>query len=158
MIQEIEMTVADKKTLGQSIKLSISIGLLFCVALVIILGIIPAVIYFMGKQPPDGFVTRGLYILGLLFIPFLAISWKSLLKFIDIRQGKKIIIESGQYEIQKTESSVYIRTTDNQEQRFEIWDELIPLLDLTQPIQIEIAKISKEIIFISNNADNLLDK
>ena len=157
-MQETEMTAADKKTLRQSIKLSLIIGLLFCVALVLIVGIIPAVVFLIGRHLTDGFVNRGLFILGLLFIPLLAISWKGLLKFVDIRRGKKIRIESSQYEIQKTKSSVYIRTTDNPEQRFEIWDELIPHLNLTRPIKIEIAKISKTIIFISNDNHNLLDK
>jgi hypothetical protein len=157
-MEETEMTVADKRTLRQGIKLSLIIGLFFCGALVFIVGIIPAVMFFIGRQLTDGFVNRGLFILGLLFIPFLAISWKSLLKFIDIRQGKKIRIESSQFEIQKTKRSVYIRTNDNPEQRFEIWDELVPLLNLTRPIKIEIAKMSKTIIFISNDNHNLLDK
>ena len=157
-MQETEMTDTDKKTLKKSIKFSLIIGLLFVVAVVFIGGIIPVFIFLIGRQPAHGFVTRGLYILGLLFIPFLVISWKNLLKYIDIRQGKKLRIESREYEIQKTKNSVYIRTTENQEQSFEIWDELLPLLDLTQPIKIEIAKISKEIIFISNNTENLIDK
>jgi hypothetical protein len=158
VVQEAEMTVADKKTLKQSIKLSLIIALLFCVASVFIVAIIPTVMFLIGRDPAAGFVTRGLYILGLLFIPFLAISWKSLLKFIDIQQGKKLRTESPQFEIQKTKNTLYIRTFDNKEQRFEIWEELVPLLDLTQPIIIETGKISKEIIFISNNTDNLLDK
>jgi len=157
-MQETEMTVADKKSLRQSIKNSLIIGLLFCIALAFIVGIIPAVMFFIGRQLTDGFVNRGLFILGLLFIPYLAVSWKSLLKFIDIRRGKKISIETSQYEIQKTKRSVYIRTNDNPKHRFEIWDELVPLLNLTRPIKIEVAKISKTIIFISNDNHNLLDK
>ena len=89
------MTVADKKTLRQSMKLSLVIGFLFCISLTFIVAIIPAVMFFIGRQPTDGFVNRGLFILGLLFIPFLAIFWKSLLKFGDIRRGKKIRIESS---------------------------------------------------------------
>src|SRR5690606_2870260 len=62
---EIELNKNDKLRLRADIKISMVLGLLFSLALVIIVGLIPGVMFIFGKRPSDGFVTRGLYIIGL---------------------------------------------------------------------------------------------
>ena len=158
MTTETELTQADKKTLKEDIKISPIVGLLFCVVLVLIVAIVPALFLFFDKQPSDGFVTRGLFILGLLFIPFVAVYWKNILKFADIKSGKKLVIMSTNYEIEKTRSSVSLRLKDNDNRRIEVWEELLPLIDISKPLKIDITILSKTIIFISHDNKNLLNE
>jgi len=154
---ETELTQADKTTLKQDIKISLIIGLLFCVALVLIVAIGPAMFLLFGKHPADGFVTRGLFILGFLFIPFVAVSWINILKYADIKRGKKVAIMTTDYEIIKTKSSVSLRLKDNDNRKIEVWEELLPLIHTSRPLKIDIAILSKTIVFISHDNKNLLD-
>lgn len=156
-MQEVELTQADKLTLRQDIKVSLIIAFLFCFALVLIVAIIPGVLFLFGKCPADGFVKRGLFILLLLFIPFIAISWNNFLKYIDIRRGKKLEFVSADYEITKTKNSVSLRLKDNGNRDIEVWDALLPLIDITRPLKIDVAILSKAIIFISHDNKNLMD-
>ena len=158
MTTETELTQADKTTLKQDIKISLKVGLLFCVALVLIVAIGPALFLLFGKPPTYGFVTRGLTILGLLFIPFVAVSWKNILKYADIKSGKKLAIMTTNYEIDKTKSSISLRLKDNGNRKIEVWEELLPLIDISKPLKIDIAILSKTIIFISQDNKNLLDE
>src|SRR5690606_25673552 len=96
---ETELNKNDKLRLRADIKISMVLGLLFSLALVMIIGLIPGVMFIFDKRPSDGFVTRDLYIIGLLFIPFLAISWTNILKYIDLRQGKKLIFKTDDYDV-----------------------------------------------------------
>lgn len=157
MTQELELTQADKTTLKQDIKISLIVGLLFCVALFILVTVGPVLFVLFGYRPADGFVNRGLFILGLFFIPFFAVSWKNFLKYADIKRGKKLVIETTDYEINKSKSSVSLRLKDNENRKIEVWDELLPLIDVSRPLKIDIAILSKTIIFISHDNKNLLD-
>ena len=158
MTEEIELSQADKTTLKQNIKVSLIVGLLFCVALVLIVAIVPAFFLLFGKQPTEGFVSRGLLILGLLFLPFLGISWKNFLKYVDIKRGKKLVIVTTDFEINKTKSSVSLRLIDNDNRKIEVWEGLLPFINISKPLKIHIAILSKTIIFISHDNKNLLDE
>ena len=158
MTEEIELSQADKTTLKQNIKVSLIVGLLFCVALVLIVAIVPAFNLLFGKQPTEGFVSRGLLILGLFFLPFLVISWKNLLKYVDIKRGKKLAIVTTDFEINKSKSSVSLRLIDNDNRKIEVWEELLPFINISKPLKIHIAILSKTIIFISHDNKNLLDE
>jgi hypothetical protein len=156
LTKETELTKADKTTLKKDIRISLIIGLLFFVTLIVILAIGPTLFLLFGKRPTDGFVTRGLLIFALLFIPFAFVSWKNILKYADIKIGKKLAIVTTHYEIDKTKSSVSLRLNDNDNRKIEVWEELLPLIDITKPLKIEIAILSKTIIFISHDHKNLL--
>jgi hypothetical protein len=148
----------DKSQLRADIKISMVIGLLFSVALVIIVGLIPGVMFIFGKRPSDGFVTRSLYIIGLLFIPFVAVSLTNILKYIDLKKGKKIIIKTVNYDVINKKDSAYILTSGDNNQKIKIDNELVPFIKLSQPLTIEISKLAKMLLFISHDNDNLLDK
>lgn len=158
IMTEIELNSNDKLQLKADIKISMVLGLLFSVAIVIIVGLIPGVMFIFGKRPSDSFVTRGLYIIGLLFIPFLVISWTNILKYIDLRKGKKLIIKTDDYEIMSQKYTAYVLTHGHNKQKVKIDSELVPLIDLSQPLTMEISKLTKSLLFISQDNDNLLDK
>lgn len=155
---EADLNINDKLQLKADIKISMVVGLLFSIALIIIVGLIPGVMFIFGKQPSDGFVTRGLYIIGLLFIPFLVISWKNILKYIDLRKGKKLIIESDNYEVINKKDIAYILTRGDNKQKIKIDNELVPFIKLSQPLTMEISKLAKSLLYISHDNDNLFDK
>ena len=155
---EADLNNNDKLQLRADIKISMVLGLLFSLALVIIVGLIPGVMFIFGKQTSDGFVTRSLYIIGLLFIPFLAISWTNILKYVDLKKGKKIIIKTDDYTVINKKDTVYILTSSDNKQKIKIDNELVPFIKLSQPLTIEISKLAKSLLFISHDNDNLLDK
>ena len=158
LTEEIELSQADKITLKQHIKVSLIVGLLFCIALVLIVAIVPALFLLFGKQLADGFVNRCLLILGLFFLPFLAISRKNFLKYVDIKRGKKLVIVTTDFEINKTKNSVSLRLIDNNNRKIEVWEELLPFINISRPLKIHIAILSKTILFISHDNKNLLDE
>ena len=153
-----ELNSNDKLRLRADIKTFLVLGLLFSIALVIIIGLIPGVMFIFGKRPTDGFVARCLYIIGLLFIPFLAISWTNILKYIDLRQGKKQIFKTDDYEVINKKDTAYILTRGDNKQKIKIDNELIPFIKSSQPLTIEISNLAKSLLFISYDTDNLLDK
>jgi len=155
---ETELNSNDKLQLRADIKISMVIGVLFLLTLVIIVGLIPGVMFIFGKRPLDGFVTRGLYIVGLLFIPFLAISWTNILKYIDLKKGKKLIIKTDDFEVINKKDNAYILTRGDNKQKIKIDNELVHFIKLSQPLTIEISKLAKSLLFISHDNDNLLEK
>jgi hypothetical protein len=155
---EIELNQADRNNLKADIKVTLIIAFFFFLALVVIVGLAPLTMYLLGKTPTDGFGTRGLYILGLLFLPFLFISWTNVLKYIDLRKGKKFRFESSEYQIQKKRDSVIIRTSEPCKMKFEVFTDVDSRIDINKPLTIEYAPTSKTLFFISNDLTNSLDK
>ncbi len=133
-------------------------GLLFSIALVLFIALIPGVMLIFGKRTSDVFVTRGLYIIGLLFIPFFAISWTNIIKYIDLRKGKKLIFKTNDFELISKTDTTYILTGDHNRQKIKIHNELVPFIKPSQPLTIEISNLAKSLLFISHDSDNLLDK
>lgn len=155
---ETNLNSNDKLQLKADTKISMVLGLLFSIALVIIVGLIPGVMFIFGKRPSDGFVARGLYIIGLLFIPFLVISWTNILKYIDLKNGKKLIIKTDDYEIINKKDTTYILTLGENKQKIKIDNNLVPFIKLSQPLKMEISKLAKSLLFISHDNDNLPDR
>jgi len=153
-----DLTINDKARLKDDIKLSLIIGVIFSIALVILVGLIPLILFLFGNSPSDGFLTRGLYIIGLLFLPFLAISWDNLLKYIDLQKGRKLILKIIDYEIINKKGKVFIINKDNTKQKVEIDDKLVEFMDLAQPVTIELSPLTKSLLFISHDSNNWLDK
>ena len=153
-----KLNINDKLKLKTDIKISMVLGLLFSFALVVIVLLIPGVLFLFGKKPSDGFASRFLFIAGLLFVPFLLISWTNILKYIDLKIGKKLIIKTDNYELINKKDTAYILIRGDKKKKIEIDNELIPLINISQPLTIEISKFSKLLLFVSNDKDNLLDK
>ncbi len=156
-MNEIQLTQADKKRIKTDIKLTSIIGLIFCVALIVLVLIIPLILYFFGKTA-DGFGRRSLFIIGGLSLPFIAISWTNILKYIDLRIGKKMNIRTGDFEIKKTKEGFILKTKSPLKLKFDLWDEMPPLIKVTEPITFELTKLSKTLLFISQDTVNLLEK
>lgn len=155
---ETKLNDTDKLRLKADIKFFMVFGLLFFIALVIIVMLIPSVMFILGKRPSVGFVTRGFFIIGLLLIPFLAISWTNILKYIDLRKDKKLICKTNDYEVMNKKDTTYIMTHGDNKQKIKIDNELVPFIKPSQPLTIEISNLAKSLLFISHDTENLLDK
>lgn len=154
---EAELNSNDKLRLKKDIKMSLVFTFLFCTTLIIILGAILGIMLILGKQPIDGFIKRGLYITALLFIPFFVICCINLLKYIDLKKGKKLVFTTNNYEVinKKDNCSIVIKSYNSH--KIKINDELVPLIKLSQPLTLGISNLTKSLLFISHNNDNLLD-
>ncbi len=153
---EIELNQADKDNLNADIKLTLIFSFLFCLALVVIVGILPLTMYIFGASPADGFVSRGLQILSLLFLPFLFISWKNILKYFDLKHGKKFRFETSNYQIIKERDSVMIRTSEPRKLKFKVCSDVDTRININRPVTIEFVQKSQTILFISNDQTNTL--
>lgn len=154
---ERDLNSEEKLQLTGDIKLSILTGLLFSVAIMIFFGLVIGVMVFIGK-PSDGFKTRILYIIGISFLPLLAVLWTNILKYIDLKKGKKLIIETDSYEVISKKDTAYILTRGEKKQKIEIDKALVPYINPTQSLTMGISKLGRSLLFISHDSDNLLDK
>ena len=136
----------------------LTFGLLITIALIILVGLIPGIIFIFGKRPTEGFVTRGLYLIGLLFIPYLGLSWTNILKYIDLKKGKKLIYKMDDYEVVIKKDNTFILTRGDNKQKIKIDKGLVAFIKSSEPLTIEISNISKSLLFISHDNENLLDK
>ena len=155
---ELELNNSDKLRLKNDMKLSLILGLLFTIILVTILAIILGVLFLFGKQPTDGFVTRSLFCLAVFSITVVGISWKNVIKFVDLKKGLKIRFISKEYVIKKEKDEAFIIATDNDNQKIKIYDNMETYIQSPKPLIIEMTKLSKTLLFISHDTDNLIEK
>jgi hypothetical protein len=156
-MNEIQLTQADKNRIKTDIRLTSIVGLLFSVALIVFVFIIPLLLYFLGT-PTDGFGRRSLFIIGGLSIPFIAVSWKSIFKYLDLRRGKKINFQTSDYKIEKTKDGFVLTTKSPLKAKFDLYDNIPTLIKSADSITLEITKVSKTLLFISQGNENLLEK
>lgn len=155
-MKEIELTEENKITLKKHMKFDLFLVILFFSALALFVGIIPLILLIFLK-PAEGFLNRSLLIMCFLFIPFIGVIWKVLKINKDIRGGKKLRFEIEKFEIKKEKKSTVI--IDNRTQnKFKVDEYLIRFIETEKPIKIEIAKLSKELLFISNGEENYITK
>lgn len=156
---ELELSQADRKRIKDDIKLTSILGLIFSIVLIILVLIIPLILYFFNKTADaDGFARRSLLIIGGLSLPLIAVSWKNIFKYIDLRTGKKVNFNTIDYAIEKTKDGFVLTIKSPLKTKFDLYDEMPDLIKTTDPITIETTKLSKTLLFISNNSDNLLEK
>jgi hypothetical protein len=62
------------------------------------------------------------------------------------------------YEVINKKETAYLLTHGNNKQKIKINNELVPFINASQPLTIEISNLSKSLLFISHDRDNLLDK
>ena len=154
---EKELTDTDIKRIKDDIKLTLFLGLLFTIALIVVVFVIPVILTLL-KKPADGFIKRGLIIMGLLSLPFLGISWRNIVKYIDLRKGRKMNFKTSDYEIKKERDDFVLWIRTPMKLKFAIYDKLAKLIRLGEPITIESTKLSKTLLYISQDNENLLEK
>ena len=155
---EIELNNNDKLLIKADIKISMMLVLIVTIGFIILIGLILGIMFIFGTRPSDGFMTRCLKGVGLLFMPFLGLSWPNILKYIDLKKGKKLIIETDDYEVINKKDTAYILTHGDNKQKIQIDNRLIPLIKSSQPLTMEISRFAKSLLYISQDTENLLNK
>jgi hypothetical protein len=156
-MNEKKLNEVDKNRIKTEIKLSMILGLLFTIALIVVVFIVPSVLFFLNK-PSDGFIKRGLFILALLSFPMLLVSWKNVIKYIDLKRGNKIHFQTTDYEIKKEKEDFVLRVNTPSKMQFDLYDKLPDLIKFKEPITIEATRLSKTLLYISQGNGNLLEK
>lgn len=154
---EIELTQRDIKRIKSDIKLTLILGMLFTIGLIILVFIIPLILTLFNK-PADGFANRALFSIGLLSLPLIGISWKNLVKYIDLVRSKKISFKTTDYDIIKGKDGFVLSTKTPLKLKFDLYDKLPELIRLDEPIKIELTRLSKTLLYISQDGENLLEK
>ncbi len=91
-------------------------------------------------------------------LPLLWGSWENILKFIDLKRAKKILITTADYKIESKKEGAILLTTKRLRLKLDLYDAIVPLLRPNEPINIEISKLSKTLLFISHDKENLIEK
>jgi hypothetical protein len=155
---EKELTNADKKRIKDDISLTFIFVTLFVLAFILLFAIGFGVAYLFGVRPTSGFGTRVLIGIAALSFPIPLIAWKNIIRFIDIRRAKKLLITTSDYKIENKKDGPVLVTTTKPKLKLDLYDSIIPLLRPTDPINIEISKLSKTLLFISHDSENLIEK
>lgn len=83
---EVKLTNNDRLRLKAEIKISTILGLLFSFIIIICVGLIYGLMLAFDKRTSGDLSIPGLILIGLICIPFLAISWSNFIKFIDLKK------------------------------------------------------------------------
>lgn len=151
-----EITDYDRTRIRLDIKISIFFSsMIFGGILVLLLAAFVALYFF--TNPTAGFFNRALYIQSLLIALYFIFQWNNLLKYIDLKKGKKIRFETDSYKIKMNKNST-ILLTENPNMKFRIDDNIVPLIDQNKMLSLEFTKNSKTLLFLSNDNINLLDE
>lgn len=154
-MNEIQLTQADRETIKTDIKLTLIIGALFSVVLLVLVFIIPLILYFIGKTA-DGFARRSLFMMGSLLLPFIVVSWTNIVKCLDLIVGRKIKFQTTDYQIEKAKHGFVLTIKSPYKIEFDLPD-MPSILKVSDPITVEIAKLSKTLLLISQRNENLFD-
>jgi|JI10StandDraft_1071094.scaffolds.fasta_scaffold680100_2 hypothetical protein len=155
---EIELSKSDRERISVDIKLTMIIGTILVLAIVVLIGLIPFGLFLFGNAPADGFVKRGLFLLSFILLIYIALTWRNLIKYIDLRHGKKLTFRTNDYELRKEKDGLFLLTKSPLKLRLNLYDDLLSLIRQSDPLTIEISKWSKTLLFISHESDNLIDK
>jgi hypothetical protein len=158
LMKEFELNNADRERISVDIKLTIILGTLLVLAIIILIGLVPLGLFLFGKAPADGFVKRGLFILSFVVLLYIALTWRNLIKYIDLRNGKKISFRTTDYELKKEKDGLLLLTKSPLKLKLDVYDDLQNLIKQSDSLTIEISKLSKTLLFISHDSENLLER
>ncbi|MBT1705147.1 hypothetical protein [Chryseosolibacter indicus] len=153
---ESKLNRSDEKRIFDGIKLTLFFGFVVIIVSVLLIGLIPLLAHIFGREPSDGFLKRGLFILSLVLLFYLVVTWRNLIKFIDLNFGRKLTFTTSDYKIEKGKAGVILITISPLKLKLDLYDDLQTLIKQNEPITIEVSKFSKALLFISHGTENLL--
>lgn len=157
-MKEYELNSADRERISVDIKLTLVFGTLLVTAIFILIGLVPLGLFLFDKAPADGFAKRGLFILSSIGLLYITLTWRNLIKYIDLRNGKKISFRTTDYELKKEKDRLFLLTRSPIKLKLDVYDDLQNMLKQSDPLTIEISKLSRTILFISHDSENLLER
>lgn len=154
MISKIPLNEADRRSLRQQIKLYLFFTAAVLVGLMLLFSIALA-IFLCFSKPAEGVGKRMAYYLIAFFLIF---SGTCVPALIDLIRGRKLRIVATNYEIIKKKEEYMLHLIDGSLKPFKIYDYILPAINISQPLIIEMAPISKHLFFIAHDEENLITK
>ena len=101
-----ELSELDKTRIKLDIKIFVMLSLFFFGLVILFLGLISGAVLFF--EPKEGFYSRILNIFSVFALLIIALNFNSILKFVDLKIGKKIRIQTNSYEIREQKKLAFI--------------------------------------------------
>lgn len=157
-MKEIDINTVDRKRIRDDIWVSMLLGTVFLLA---IIGLV-AIVFFVGvllyANPSAGVIDRVVYFLIGILILYIAILYPNFFKLIDLIKGKKVVLNLRSYAIEKIKDTHYVISSHKKYGKIEIYDDLVPEINKDLPLQIEISKYGRIVLYIANDKENLLER
>jgi hypothetical protein len=157
MIEE-KLTPADRKYILYDLKNSFIAGFGFLAAVLLFMAVTHSGFALFGLSHHANWLKRILITFGfcLFIVCIVAVSYYN--HYLDLINGKKIILTLNKYKIVSKKHNHYLVSDIPQYNRIHIDVEHLRYINRNQPLNIQLAKRSHLILFISNGADNYLSK
>jgi hypothetical protein len=155
---EEKLTPADRKYILYDLKNSFLAGFGFLAAVLLFMAITHSGFALFGLSHHANWLKRILITFGFCFfiVCIVAVSYYN--HYLDLIAGKKIILTINKYKIVSKKHNHYLVSDVPNYKRIHIDADHIPHINRNQPLNIQLAKRSHLILFISNGADNYLLK
>ena len=154
---EEKITYANRNQILFDLKNSLKGGLSFLAVVLLIVVLAHVVFALFGLNTSANWLNRLLTTVGACLFIFGLIILTYFNHYIDLVNGKKVCLHISHYKIVCIKNMYYLVTNIPNYNRIPIDEELVPFINRTQPLDVQLAKKSQLIFFISNSADNYVD-
>ncbi|HTA62722.1 MAG TPA: hypothetical protein VK835_09715 [Bacteroidia bacterium] len=157
MVEE-KLTAADRKHIFLDLKNSYLAGFGFLAAVLLFMAITHSGFALFDFNHHVNWVKRIFITFGLCLFIFCIVAVSYYNHYLDLITGKKITLTLNKYEIVSKKNNHYLATDIPNYPRIYIDEDHLPHINRQQPLNIQLAKRSELILFISNGANNYLHK
>jgi predicted PurR-regulated permease PerM len=155
---EEKLTRTDRKRIFVNLKNSYLAGFGFLLAVLIFMAITHSGFALFGLNHHANWLKRIVSVFSVFFFVACLVAISYYNSYLDLINGKKVVLNINRYKIVNLKRSVYLVTDIPNYRRIELDEEQLPFINRKQPLRLELAKRSWLILFISNGTDNYLDK
>lgn len=155
---EEKLTKTDRKRIFKHLKNSYLAAIGFLVAVIIFMAITHSGFALFGLNHHGNWLKRIISVFGFCVLICAVVGLSYYNHYMDLITGKKISMVVDRYKIVTLKRACFIVTDIPNYKRIEIEEEQLPFINRKQPLKIELAKRSEHMLFLSNGADNYLDK
>lgn len=154
---EKELTEADKRRIRSHIILTTILGTVAALGLILLLFMALGAAYLLGFKPAHTLSIRVWIVVGCISMLIPLLASKNILKVVEIIGEKKMVFVTDDFYIEKRTDRTYLVSTQPP-LKIEIYDALVPMLKPSVALNIELTKLSKTVLFISHDHENLLER
>jgi hypothetical protein len=154
---EEKITYANRNQILFELKNSLKAGLSFLAVVLLIVVLAHAAFALFGLNTSANWLNRLLTTFGACLFIFGLITLTYYNHYLDLVNGKKVCLHISRYKIVCIKNMYYLVTNLPNFNRIPIDEELLPFINRTQPLNVQLAKKSQLILFISNSAHNYVD-
>ena len=157
-MKEEKLTPADRKHLFIDIKNSYLVGFGFLTIVLFFMVVIHSGFALFSISDYANWLHRILITFGFCLFLSCMVTLSYYDHYLDLIAGKKISLTIHKYKIVCKRNIYYLVTTIPNYNRIEIDEEHILHINRTQPLNVQLAKRSQSILFISNSSSNYLHR